>query len=542
MARIFGDRGRLEPEKPRLHASSNSFVRLDVEVSEGLQCRTAVNVQPVEEDRTLYASVVKHVLGGSYIEEREAKRSHAVHQWWDLLRLDMRCSDPGWMALHEKGLADIFKNGVEILDASLGIKSPNTVMKRLYSVKTFNQCVIRNYSRHWLPVNEMLVWRYFKALKEEKAPATRANSFLEALRFCHFVFRVDGCEETPADPFHVADVVFLHKAMLEEARSKVDRIFIVHLLHMIYSRSRFSDLLAATRCVLDEEQMFFELSAAVHKGARSTEAKAMLLPVVAPAHGTRGGCWVSDCLALRKEMGLPLPEATPAPMLPAPGRSGLGWQKRYLTSQEMNAFIKKLFQSSGVRHADTNSFERACEGRVRCIPITPVPEVVKATEAAPNQLCEKRGSFVASQHHSFSSKPNSPKLRVLQVGTPPVPGTPDEKKMWPMGNLDDLEGGDKHVEPPDLLAEWEEQSSSSNSYSSSSSEDEGKWAEPVFAEGSAPRSSCARAQYFINGATLVIHELRSDGFFKCGRSVGSVYFPIHELTGLRCGKCSAGKL
>jgi len=194
MARIFGDKGRLETKMPRLHASSNSFVKVQVQVGEGLQCAASIGVKPTRTDDALYTSVVKQVIGGSYIEERDAKRELAVRYWWDLLRLDMQCSDPGRIALREKGLADIYKNGLEILDASLGVKSPNTVMKRFYAVKTYNTWVMRQFGKSWLPVDERVVWDYFKNLKAEKAPATRATSFLEALRFCFFVFRVDGCE------------------------------------------------------------------------------------------------------------------------------------------------------------------------------------------------------------------------------------------------------------------------------------------------------------------------------------------------------------
>lgn len=110
----------------------------------------------------------------------------------------MLCSEPGRMAVKEKGLLDVYKCGLESLDASLCIKSPNTIMKRLYAVKTYNTWVIRETGKSWLPVEEKMVWHYFKTLRSEKAPATRATSFLEALRFCFFVFKVDGCEETLA--------------------------------------------------------------------------------------------------------------------------------------------------------------------------------------------------------------------------------------------------------------------------------------------------------------------------------------------------------
>ena len=304
MAKIFGDRGRLDAKMPKLHASSNSFVKVDVEVREGTQCSAAVGVRPTRTENAIYSTVVKQVIGGSYLEERSAKRDGAVRSWWDLLRMDMTCSEPGKFALAEKGLHDKYRCGIETIDASLGVKSPNTVMKRFYSVKTYNTWVIRQSGKSWLPLEEKMVWSYFKALRAEKAPATRATSLLEALRFCHFVFKTEGCEETlaslrvrglaaqlyackrpwkPADPLTVSDVQFLHKAMEDEKRSLVDRIFIGHLLHMDYARARFSDLLASVNCALDEECMFLELQATVHKGSRTAMTKAMLLPVVAPA-------------------------------------------------------------------------------------------------------------------------------------------------------------------------------------------------------------------------------------------------------------------
>lgn len=146
----------------KLHASSNSFVKVDVEVRRGLECTAAIGVRPTRTDNALYSKVVKQVLGGSYIEERDVKRDLGVRAWWDLLRFDMLCSDPGRIAMQEKGLSDIYRNGIEILDASLGVKSPNTVMKRLYAVKTYNTWVIRRYVKS-LPVDEQKMWTYFKS-------------------------------------------------------------------------------------------------------------------------------------------------------------------------------------------------------------------------------------------------------------------------------------------------------------------------------------------------------------------------------------------
>eukprot|EP00435_Cladocopium_sp_Y103_P068717 s1151_g32.t1 len=637
MARIFGDLGRLEPKKPRLHPTTNSFVKVDLEISEGLQCKTAISVQPFCSDKAIYSGVVKHIIGGSYIEERASKRSHAVSQWWDMLKLDMRCSDPGRMAMKEKGMVEVYRNGIEIVDASLGIKSPNTTMKRLYTVKTYNLWLIRNYGHHWLPITERLVWLYFKAMKEEKSPATRATSFLEAVRFCHFVFRIDGCSSVleslrvrglaqqlyahkrpwrPADALQVSEVVLLHRLLLDPNRSKIDRIFIGHILHMVYSRSRFSDLLAVTECMLDEEKMYFELYASVHKGARSSEAKAMLLPVVSPAHGIRGGCWVEDYIQLRKEMGLELPGREPRPMLPAPERGGTGWQGRYFTSQEMNTFMKKLFAGEGIslegRRISTHSCkatviswcakhdvspehrailarhstsvqgatalysrdlitaamrsldkvleairmqtffpDRSRSGMItpvpvaagvdaaRVVPETPLPAMKSAANEAdaPQLVVQSPESIVPSPESPLVETPKSWEC----VGTTPATQQESERRQWPECSLDELEKGNEADEPPNLLEDWEGQSSDSDSDSTSESQ-ASSWGGDDLQSDPPKADIAASLKYFINGSTLVIHERRSDGLFKCGRSIGSSYFPVHELNGLRCGKCFAGQI
>jgi site-specific recombinase XerD len=157
-----------------------------------------------------------------------------VRQWWDLLRLNMSASDPGRAAVHEKGLSDIFKYGLELLDAVFGLKSPNTLLKRLRAIKLYNQWQIRNFTEAWIPLSEQRVWAYMRALKEAKAPASRAVSLLESIRFCHYMLKVDGALENlkikglaaqlyankkpwhPSDVLTVNEVEFLHHCFKDE--------------------------------------------------------------------------------------------------------------------------------------------------------------------------------------------------------------------------------------------------------------------------------------------------------------------------------------
>ena len=368
LGRIFGEQGRLNLKRPKLHPGANNFVQVEVAVSDGLQLDGSVSVRHAPRDHTLYRSVVKNIVGCTYLEEREAQRDHAIRQWWDLLRLNLSMSDPGRAAVQEKGLSEVYRYGLELLDAVFGLKSPNTLLKRLCTIKLFNQWLIREYTETWLPIREQRVWAYIRSLRETKAPASRAVSLLESIRFCHFTMRVDGAQEAldslrikglaaqlfatkkpwkPSDVLTVSDVEFLHWCFMDESRCEVDRIFVGHLLHMLYSRARFSDLLATTELFLDEEGAFLELGTTLHKGARSMDARSKLLPIVAPAVGIKSENWAKTYLALRQKAGLKNPSKEPAPILLAPKRRASGWDDRYITSQEMNQFIKKLFADGG---------------------------------------------------------------------------------------------------------------------------------------------------------------------------------------------------
>lgn len=345
-------------------------MEVGVGVSDGFKLDGSVSVQPAACDKAIYRSVVKHIVGCTYMDERAAQRDHAIRQWWDLLRLNMSMSDPGRAAVHERGLSEIYRYGLELLDAVFGLKSPNTLMKRLCAIKLFNQWLIRNYTETWLPLQEHRVWSYIRSLRETNAPASRAVSLLESIRFCHYTLRVDGSLDIleslrvkglasqlfaskkpwrPSDVLTVNDVEFLHHSFMDSTKSDIDRVFIGHLLHMLYARarSRFSDLLAVTDLFLDSEEAFLEVNAALHKGARSLDAKSKLLPIVAPAVGINGENWAKVYLDLRGVVGLRNPKEVPMPMLVAPNKGVQGWTDRYITSQELNHFIKRLFSAGG---------------------------------------------------------------------------------------------------------------------------------------------------------------------------------------------------
>ena len=368
LGRIFGQQGRLSLKKPKLNPGVNNFVNVGIGISDGFHLDGTVTVQSTLHEAALYRAVVKNIVGCTFTEERASQREHALHQWWDLLRLNMAASDPGRAAVQEKGLSEVFRYGLELLDATFGLKSPGTLLKRLCAIKLFNQWQMRNFTETWIPFSEQRAWAYMRDLKETKAPASRAVSLLESIRFCHYVLKVDGALSVleslrikglaaqlyankrpwrPSDVLTVNEVEFLHHCFKDQNVCEVDRIFIGHLLHMLYARARFSDLLAVTELFIDAEGAYIEVSATLHKGARSMDAKSKLLPIVAPAVGINGDSWAKEYLELRHKLGLKDPGSTATPMLLAPKPGAIGWEDRYITSQELNSFLKRIFASGG---------------------------------------------------------------------------------------------------------------------------------------------------------------------------------------------------
>ena len=88
----------------------------------------------------------------------------------------------------------------KILDAVFAVKNPGTLMRRLYSIQSFEEWCVDKFSEHWLPVTtEFRAWQYVCFLKDSNAAPTKAGSFLEALRFSWYLLGVEGsgeCEQS----------------------------------------------------------------------------------------------------------------------------------------------------------------------------------------------------------------------------------------------------------------------------------------------------------------------------------------------------------
>ena len=368
LKRFFQGQSVLDSYKPRLQPSTSNFVKLSVNVSECIDLQTSLDVQPVVQDKAIYLKAVKVFSGGSYAEERETKWNDAISAWWELLSLDLEASEPGRAALREAPDDGLEAYGKEVLGACFAVRSPNTLLRRFYACKMYNDWCNSNEFQNWLPLKEQQLWKYLLDLKKCNSPPTRATSLIEAIRFGKFVLQLTGADEVlqclrlkglasqlylkkkpwkPANLLSISEVASLHRTLHDDTACLTDRIMCGHMLHLLYSRSRWSDLLSLKNVYIDEQQMYLEAETTVHKGARNFDTKSKLLPIVCPVKGICEEEWACTYFRLRREAGLVEPSSNAGPMLPAPDRSGhQTWTDRYLTSQEGNAFLKHFFAGS----------------------------------------------------------------------------------------------------------------------------------------------------------------------------------------------------
>lgn len=106
-----------------------------------------------------------------------------------------------------------------------------------------------------LPFSEHVCWRYVQFLNQAKISASRASSFVQGVRFAHYVFNVDGALEASssrriggladiqlagkseaskqARALTVSEVKRLHDLAASSERHAIDRCIVSHLLLML---------------------------------------------------------------------------------------------------------------------------------------------------------------------------------------------------------------------------------------------------------------------------------------------------------------------
>ena len=197
------------------------------------------------------------------------------------------------------------------------------------------------------PLEEQSMYTFMQALRDKTCiGASSGRSFLEAVRFagamlglksngqCMVSARLAGLGEllskqvkptVQAAPLTVKQIVALEQLCCG-GESLHDRVISGGVLLMIFGCARASDISRAARITVDrvdtsvvledgEPCGYIEIGVLGHKGARTTQHKRMLLPVVAPMMSISGGQWWDSWLAARMALQLEVGGNVSLPLL-----------------------------------------------------------------------------------------------------------------------------------------------------------------------------------------------------------------------------------
>ena len=179
------------------------------------------------------------------------------------------------------------------------------------------------------PIYEEQLYSYLSMLREEKAPASSAQSTIEAVNFTMglleitdtqkptFSRRVQGCALTCMDQKRIQETAIV----FQEPSLEVD----------------------------EGEDIYIESKAARTKPGSSKKKRRLALPLVGLAAGESGKDWARAWLNARVLAGLDA--EVDGHLMPAPLPSG-GFSKRFLIGDEARVWMKEILISHGVAAAE----------------------------------------------------------------------------------------------------------------------------------------------------------------------------------------------
>ena len=620
LASIFGKDELVKELDLNLKPGGRNFVSMHLQVSEGSSMSAKVKMKSMQVASSGFAKFVRKADEFSASESRERQRLKAVEGWWTLLKTNRSANVVGQKVLREANWLNEDAYAERIIDATFAVKAPGTINKRLYAIQSYENWCREVLGKCWQPVEETDAWRYVLHLQDSKAPPTKATTFLEGIRFCWHLLGVQGADVTeqslrvrgvavqqkaqkkpwrPADTLRVEEVRALHAILQNSDAEACDRLMSGHFLHMLYSRSRWSDLTQVERVFVDESWCFLEASTRAHKGAKSAELKSRLLPIVATCRGITGDCWTKAYLEVRAKVGLKLPDFQAGPMLPAPADEEMKeWTQRPLSSEEGAEYLRHLLAApkTELRRVSTHSLKSTAMSwaskfgvseQHRAVLARHVSTVTTATSVYSRDLLSpalrefdmllvaiKTGDFKPDASRSGMLTPSFVRASACTPGTPGFTGVPFtpapaeagqetvhidtadffEQKLLEQGrqSVQERVVEDEEYSPSvimddgydplrDLLdgksvKEEVDSSETSESQSADSTSDSDAPAEAVHEDVERLVGEPVKT-FYMNSKSQVLHTAKTDTAFCCGRKITATYCKVRELNGIRCSRC-----
>ena len=279
-----------------------------------------VEVQPKEPMVFTVSRCIKNRVDRSFIDERAVQTDKAIAKLKCLLEVELEFSGVGRQLMLSRAEATFCWQYWE--HVALGQLSKGSMLCSI-----FTDGFARRVKRISCQSMRVQLGNIFDICRCRMQPLS--------LRFGHHILQIDGAEacilsrrilgsaelqlamKSPtkqARPLTVAEVKKLHAVTTDQSASLQQRVLAAHLLLMLYTRSRTSDL-AHVHEVLHDVSVkssssgapdFIQISTKYHKAAKSAEKKNFLLPILASSTAVVHDDWLATWLRLRRRAGLDL--------------------------------------------------------------------------------------------------------------------------------------------------------------------------------------------------------------------------------------------
>ena len=297
-------------------------------------------------------------MGGD-IDEVDPRLMELVESVGDACSLFRHCRD---------GNLDLRK----MVRDAVGGKARSTVAGRVGALRLYERWAADFVAEGSWPLTVKKAYLYVRGLRDDdRAPATRASSFLEALGFAHGTLGLDGALDAHGAPQvmgaataafdrkrprvqdvpYTVDAVKYFENLVFEGDTVSECIFAGFVSFCLHSRSRCADAVRLAEEPWldvtgegDEEFGYVEAGALTMKTGRSKNRRRRPFPVVGHCSGVGGRAWAKRWLELRVAEGLDA--STDGFLMLAPLADG-GWARGGLRTDEANTWAKSLLRRGG---------------------------------------------------------------------------------------------------------------------------------------------------------------------------------------------------
>lgn len=528
----------------------------------------------------LFSSVITSGDGRDPAELAVDMRALAIRKLVKVIMYCVLASSTGRMIAASCQVDDVEETAFEVINATVGIRSANTLLARANALLSFLRFVADKSIDDVNPFVEEVAWRYFRHLGDAGAAATRQASTLSAFRFGFHVLGIESLEHViksrrligsseiaysnkrllrQALPLTTTQLKMLHEVLRSETHHIMDRALAAYLLIACYGRCRHSDLqsIAAVTCDFVSNGGFILIETAVHKCSRSAMQKSRLLPILVPTRGIDGTAWGPLAISVLFNAGANLQGEHIGPLLRAPSDVDGGLKRRGMTSAEVSQILRQFVKvpepvdtdeaivSSHSLKATTLSWASKCGlspasrsilGRHSCstnetfavysrdLAIGPVNELQSIIDKIHD------GSFVPDGPRSHMFRDAAMKVVTLE---PPPSSLPVDGPVIIKDEHDDLEGESRAKDICETSEPSDEAGSSSESSFDASPKARVKRFRVRIAENE---------KWYNHKKSQILHRLDedNDALLVCGKRLTSMYAPCdraNEMNSL-CKLCN----